>query len=125
MAKEQGAGYRYAPSGGRTVPELSPLAIVGWSAVAAVVACWLVASFSGPGRRRDRVAWLGATSFYVALLCLFVSLFLRARANDSLAGMLGFGFLMLFFTAGFALAAWRTLRALGGRAAKSVESATN
>ncbi|MGH7287910.1 MAG: hypothetical protein ACREI8_07820 [Myxococcota bacterium] len=105
--------------------ELSPLASVGWSALALVVACWLTAAFAAPGRLRDRAAWLGATSFYAALLCLFVSLFLRARANDSLAGTLGFGFLVAFFGCGFVLASLHTLRALGGKDGKSVESATN
>lgn len=105
--------------------ELSPLASVGWSAVALVVACWLTAAFAAPGRLRDRAAWLGATSFYAALLCLFISLFLRARANDSLAGTIGFGFMLAFFACGFVLASLRTLRALAGKRAGKLESATN
>ena len=105
--------------------ELSPLAIVGWSAVGAVVACWLTAVFAGPGRSRDRAAWLGASALYVALFCLFVSLFLRARANDSLVGTVGFGFLMAFFGCGLALATWRTRRALASKTQKGLESATH
>jgi hypothetical protein len=105
--------------------ELSPLAIVGWSAVAAVVACWLTVSFSAPGRTRLRAGWLGALAMYVAFGCLFASLFLRARAGDSIAGMIGFGFLLAFFSAGFVLAALRVVRAFAGRSDAKVESATH
>jgi len=104
--------------------ELSPLALVGWSAVAAVVVCWLTAAFAA-GPLRNRAAWLGATGFYVALLCLFVSLFLGARGNDSMAGTLGFGFLVVFFGCGLVLASLRTLRAFAGKDGKSGESATH
>jgi len=107
------------------VTELSPLAVVGFGAVAVLVACWLTAAFAAPGRLRERAAWLGATAMYVAFGCLFLSLFLRARANDSLAGTLGFGFLLAFFTVGFVLAVHRLLRTLAGKSAGKVESATN
>lgn len=105
--------------------ELSPLATVGWSAVAVVVACWLTVSFAGSAPTRQRAGWLGATAMYVAFGCLFLSLFLRARGNESWAGMIGFGFLLAFFSAGFLLAAQRTLRAIAGKTASKVESATN
>ncbi len=98
---------------------------MGFGAALLVVACWLTAAFAAPGRLRDRAAWLGATSFYAALLCLFVSLFLRARADDSLAGTYGFGFLVAFFACGFVLASLRTLRALGAKDGRRVESATH
>ena len=104
--------------------EFSPLATVGWSAAAIVVVCWLTVSFRS-GATRLRAGWLGATAMYVAFLCLFLSLFLRARGNDSLAGTLGFGFLLAFFSAGFVLAMLRTLRALAGKAAGKTESATH
>jgi len=104
--------------------EFSPLATVGWSAVVVVVACWLTLSF-GSGANRLRVGWLGATAMYVAFGCLFLSLFLRARASESLAGTIGFGFLLAFFSAGFVLAALRTRRALAGKSAGKLESATN
>jgi hypothetical protein len=103
----------------------SPLAIVGFAAVAVLVACWLTAAFVAPGPRRDRAAWLGATAMYVAFGCLFLSLFLRARANDSLPGTLGFGFLLAFFTAGLGVALHRLLRAFAGGGTSKVESATN
>jgi len=107
------------------VLELSPLATVGWSAVAVLVACWLTAAFAAPGRLRDRAAWLGTTAMYVAFGCLFLSLFLRARANDSWVGTVGFGFLLAFFGAGFVLAANRMLRAFAGSDPGKAESATN
>ena len=104
--------------------ELSPLATVGWSAAAVVVGCWLTLSF-GSGATRLRAGWIGATAMYVAFGCLFLSLFLRARGNDSLAGMIGFGFLLVFFSVGFVLAAQRMLRAFAGKSEGKVESATN
>ncbi len=107
------------------MPDFSALAWVGWSGVAVLIVSWLVVSFAGPGQLRDRSAWLGAVALYVALGSLFLSLFLRARAGDSWLGMLGFGFLMIFFAAGLVLATHRLLRALAGRSAARVDSATN
>ena len=105
--------------------EISLLFGIGWSAVAVVVACWLTVSFAGSALVRLRAGWLGALAMYVAFGCLFLSLFLRARAGDSLPGQIGFGFMLVFFTAGFVLAAQRMLRALAGKAAGKVESATH
>jgi hypothetical protein len=105
--------------------ELSPLAAIGWSAVAVVVACWLTVSFAASAAIRLRAGWVGAVAMYVAFGCLFLSMFLRARAGDSLPGQIGFGFLLVFFTAGFVLAAHRLLRALAGKAAGKIESATH
>jgi hypothetical protein len=105
--------------------ELSPLASIGWSAVAVVVACWLTVSLAGSAVLRLRAGWLGAVAMYVAFGCLFLSLFLRARAGDSLPGTIGFGFLLVFFTAGFCVAVQRLLRALAGRSAGKVDSATH
>ena len=104
--------------------EFSPLATVGWSAAAVVVVCWLTLSF-GSGATRLRAGWLGASAMYVTFGCLFLSLFLRARASDSLSGMLGFGFLLAFFSVGFVLAVQRTRRAFAGKEAGKIESATN
>jgi hypothetical protein len=107
------------------VPELSPLAWVGWSGVAVLVVSWLIVSFTAPGPLRDRAAWLGAVAFYVAFGCLFLSLFLRAHAGGSWLGRIGFGFLMVFFASGLLLATYRLLRSLSGRSAAGFDSATN
>lgn len=107
------------------VTGLSPLAIVGFGALAVLIACWLAAAFVAPGPLRERSAWLGATAMYVAFGCLFLSLFLRARANDSLVGTLGFGFLLAFFATGLVLAVQRLLRAFGGRDAVKADSASH
>jgi len=108
------------------VPELSPLALVGWSGVAVLVVCWLWVSFSKPGPRQERIAWIGTVAMYVAFGCLFTSLFLRAQGATSWPGMIGFGFLMVFFGAGLVVATARLLRVLVGRAGGSAtDSATN
>jgi hypothetical protein len=103
----------------------SPVCRTGWSAVAIVVACWLTVSLAASAIVRLRAGWLGAVAMYVAFGALFLSLFLRARAGDSLAGTIGFGFLLVFFSAGFALAVHRLLHALAGRTAGKVDSATH
>jgi hypothetical protein len=105
--------------------ELSPLALIGWSAVVVVVVCWLTVSLANAPLVRLRAGWVGAVGMYVAFGCLFLSLFLRARADDSLGGQIGFGFLLAFFTAGFCVAAQRMLRALAGKTSGKVESATH
>lgn len=105
--------------------ELSPLAVIGWSAAAVVVACWLTVSFANSGGTRMRAGWVGAVGMYVAFGCLFLSLFLRARVGDSLGGQIGFGFLLVFFTAGFCVAVQRLVRVLAGKAGGKVESATH
>jgi hypothetical protein len=107
------------------VPELSPLAFIGWSGVGVLVVSWLVVSFTAPGPLRARTAWLGAVAFYVAFGCLFLSLFQGARADGSWLGMIAFGFLMVFFASGLVLATLRLLRALAGRSAAGLDSATN
>jgi hypothetical protein len=88
--------------------------VVGWSAAAVLVALWLVVSFMAPSRRRELVEWLAATSMYVALLMLFTSLVLRARASDSTLGLVAFGFLWLVFAGGCLVASVNTLRSLRG-----------
>ena len=82
-------------------------------------------SFAASAATRLRAGWLGASGMYVAFLCLFTSLFLRMRGNDSWVGMIGSGFLLAFFSIGFVLAGLRTRSALAGKAAAKVESATN
>jgi hypothetical protein len=94
--------------------ELSWLQWVGIVGVAGLVVGWLVTSLLAPGRGRSRAAWLATLSMYVAFLALFTGLFLRAHAAGSLAGRIGFGFLVGFFAAGGVLATVRTLRVLAG-----------
>ena len=105
--------------------EFSPLAIVGWSAALGVVVCWLTLSFASAATTRLRAGWLGATAMYVAFVCLFLSLFLRAQAGESRGAMIGFGFLLAFFGVGLVIAAQRTLRAFAGKEVGKVESATH
>lgn len=103
---------------------MSPLAVVGYAAVAALVVGWLAVSFSAPGPRRETLEWLSATALYVALLCLFVNLGLRARAADSTAAFYAFVFLCLFFGGGLLVSAYNAVRSLRGPP-KIQTSATN
>jgi hypothetical protein len=101
--------------------------VLGWiglGAVAVVVIGWLWVSFAKPGRQRDAAAWIATLSLYVALLSLFVHLTSRALANDSTAGLIGFGFLASMFAIGLVLALARTVGTLRGRASRDT-SATN
>ena len=111
---------------------MSPVGIAGWGAVALLVVLWLAISFSAPGPRRAVLEWLGATSLYVALSMLFLSLLLRARAAENSFAMVAFGLLLLLFATGFCVSLVNTVRATGAlesrsssRAAASQSSATN
>ena len=70
--------------------------------------------FARPGQSRSVVAWVAASALYVALLSLFVNLLLRAREADSTLGMVAFGFLVAFFTAGLATSLWKTVGQVRG-----------
>ena len=91
---------------------MSWIAPVGWSAVALLVALWLVVSFMAPGRWRETLEWAAATSMYVALLMLFTNLVLRARAADNTLGLVAFGFLWVVFAGGLLVSTFNTLRSL-------------
>ena len=52
--------------------------MIGWGAVALLVAGWLIVSFSPPGPRRAIVEWLSASAMYLALSMLFWNLILRS-----------------------------------------------
>lgn len=97
---------------------------IGYSGLALLIVTWLVVSFSQPGPRRAVFEWLGAFGLYVALLSLFVNLLGRALANDSLVGMIAFGFLTVMFSLGLVLSLVQMLGSLRGPA-KTVSSATN
>lgn len=103
---------------------MSGLALAGWSAAALLAVLWIVVSFMAPGLRRERFEWLGAVSMYVALLCLFTSLVLRARAAESTLGAVAFGFLWLIFAGGLLVSLVNAVRA-GRGVAKSQASATH
>lgn len=104
---------------------LSPLQWMGAVGVVGLVGGWLVTSFRAPGAGRDRAAWLGTLSMYLAFLALFSGLFLRAHEAGSLAGRIGFGFLACFFLAGLGLSATRAVRTLVGRSAAAGEHAVH
>ena len=104
---------------------LEAFEVIGFSGLALLVVGWLIVSFSAPGPRRERVEWVAACGMYAALLSLFVHLSLRAYERGSTAAVVAFGFLVLFFTAGFCVCFKQTLTALGGRSTKGPESATN
>jgi hypothetical protein len=93
---------------------LSWIVPVGWSAAGLLVALWLAVSFMAPGRRRETLEWIAATSMYVALLMLFTNLVLRAHAGDSTLGLVAFGFLWVVFAGGLLVSLVNTLRSLRG-----------
>jgi hypothetical protein len=101
---------------------LSVPALIGFTAVALVVIGWLVVSFTAPGRRRTAIEWTAATCLYVALLSLFVNLLLRARADDSLVGLIAFGFLCVMFGGGLVVSAFQTVQSV--RSDKSANAST-
>ncbi len=88
---------------------MSPVAIVGSTAVAVAVIGWLVVSFSAPGRRRTLAEWVSTSAIYLALASLFGQLFHRAWLADSTAGLIGFGLLLLIFSGGLVLSLSYTL----------------
>ena len=104
---------------------LEAFEVIGFSGAAVLVLCWLIVSFSAPGRRRERFEWLAACGMYLALLSLFTHLSLKAYARDSTGALIAFGFLVVFFTTGFIVCLTQTVTALRGHSTKGPESATN
>ncbi len=92
------------------MPDPAILKIVGLSAAALLAGLWLVVSFLPQGRARGRAAWLGATSLYVALSCLFLHLVRSAWESGSLLPLVAFGFLLFVFLVGLCLSLVRLLR---------------
>lgn len=99
--------------------------VIGFTGLAVLVLGWLIVSFTAPSPRRERIEWTAACGMYAALLSLFVHLTIQAYERDSEAAMLAFGFLVLFFTAGFGVCLNQTITAMRGRSTKGPESATN
>ncbi|HTY16387.1 MAG TPA: hypothetical protein VMH82_01530 [Myxococcota bacterium] len=102
----------------------SPLGWIGAAAAALVAIAWLVVSFLGEGRPRQVAARIGTNALYLALLCFFLNLLLRAHAEGRMAGVVGFGVLVALFGIGLPVSLAKTIGALRGRAA-SGDSATN
>jgi ascorbate-specific PTS system EIIC-type component UlaA len=88
------------------------------------VIAWLVVSFTQPGPRRAVIEWVGATAMYVALLSLFGHLLRRSLEQESIVGMIAFGFLVVFFGVGLVLCLVQTASSLR-RPHGPVSSATN
>jgi hypothetical protein len=97
---------------------------IGMGAVAVLVLGWLTVCFQPAGPRRASIEWLAAAALYLALLCLFVSLVLRALEADNRFAAYAFGFLVAFFGAGLAVSLSRTLSQLRGRTASGSSAAT-
>ncbi len=91
------------------------LKIVGFSSLALLVIGWLAVSFLPPGRIRSRVAWVAVTCMYLALLCLFANLFQSALREESMLGMIAFGFLGAVFTGGVVVSAVKAVGQFVGR----------
>ena len=89
-----------------------------------LVAAWLVVCFSQPGPRRAVGEWLGACGMYVALLSLFIHLLGRALESSSTVGLIAFGFLAVFFSAGLVLCVVQMAMSFQGPR-KQASSATN
>ena len=92
---------------------MSWIAIIGFAALAVLAVGWVVVSFSAASRRRTVVEWVAATALYVFLLTIFVRGLLWARGADSIAGLIGFGFLCVFFGAGMIVCVTNAFRARG------------
>lgn len=101
---------------------MSALGWIGAVGLALVLVGWLAVCFQVPGRRRDTVAWVGALGIYIALLSLFVHLTRRSLADDSTPGIVGFGFLAIFFAVGLVLAVVKLFGSLRARASSDVSA---
>ena len=95
--------------------DVSLLKLVGFTSLARLVIGWLTVSLLAPGKARSRVAWVAATCMYLALLCLFTNLFQVALLEESLLGMIAFGFLGAIFLGGVVVSTFKTVGELIGR----------
>lgn len=99
--------------------DVSVLKIVGFSSLSLVVIGWLAVSFLAPGKTRSRVAWVAATCLFLALLCFFVNLFQIALREESMLGMIAFGFLGAIFISGVVVSTFKTVGQFIGRGSAS------
>jgi hypothetical protein len=97
------------------VIEVSLLKMVGIASLSLLVIAWLAVSLLAPGKARSRVAWVAATCLYLVLLCLFLNLFQNAVREESLLGMIAFGFLGVVFLCGVVVSAVKTVGQFAGR----------
>jgi hypothetical protein len=101
------------------VIEVWLLKTVGIASLVLLAIAWLAVSFLAPGRARSRVAWVAATCMYLVLLCLFLNLFQNSAREESLVGMIAFGFLAAVFVGGLVVSAVKTVAAFVGRGSAS------
>ena len=99
--------------------DVALLKIVGFTSLALLVTLWLAVSFLAPGKARSRVAWVAATCMYLVLLCLFTNLFQEAFREESMVGMIAFGFLGVIFLAGLAVSSVKTVGEFIGWSSRS------
>ncbi len=93
--------------------------MVGFASLSLLVIGWLAVSFLAPGKTRSRVAWVAATCMYLALLCLFTNLFQNALREESMLGMIAFGFLGALFIGGVVVSTVKTVGEFVGRGSAS------
>jgi hypothetical protein len=101
------------------VIDVSVLKIVGFGSFALLVVSWLTVSFLAPGKARERLAWVAATCMFLALLCFFTNLFQLAHREESLLGMIAFGFLGAIFIGGVVVSTVKTVGRFIGRGSAS------
>ena len=89
---------------------MTPIAIVGTVAGVVLALGWLAVSFMSPGQKRAPIEWIAAAALYLFLVTIFLRGFRWAREADSTAGLVGFGFLCIFFSGGFILSAVNAVR---------------
>jgi O-antigen ligase len=101
------------------VIEVWLLKMVGFASLSLLVIGWLAVSFLAPGKTRSRVAWVAATCMFLALLCLFTNLFQNALREESMLGMIAFGFLGAVFIGGVVVSTFKTAGEFIGRGSAS------
>ena len=89
---------------------MTPIAIVGTVAGVVLALGWLAVSFMSPGQKRAPIEWIAAAALYLFLITIFLRGIRWAREADSTAGLVGFGFLCVFFSGGFILSAFNAIR---------------
>ncbi len=89
---------------------MTPIAIVGTVALVVLALGWLAVSFMSPGQKRAPIEWIAAAALYLFLVTIFLRGFHWAREAESTAGLIGFGFLCVFFSGGFILSAVNAIR---------------